>query len=204
MFCKNCGNELKKGAAFCHECGAKVELNETVQSNPIEANVSQLSMANSGGTTSVKKMSKGKIILVAVFAILIIIVLACAIGGGDSSPFGEYSEEDVVKTLAISTVREQYSVSHDQDVYDVEILDTDGKCNYIVSATTEDKHGFETWWILLLKFDTDSGKYLKYIHYHGEDDWYGEIDGGRFTKDNIPEYYRTNDEFGWGEENHIE
>ena len=85
MLCKNCGKELKKGAAFCHECGAKAEINETVQANPIEANVPQSSMANTGGTASVKKMSKGKIILVAVFAILIFIVIACAMGGGDDS-----------------------------------------------------------------------------------------------------------------------
>ena len=109
----------------------------------------------------------------------------------------------MVKTLAISTVREQISIKHDQDVYDVEIMDTDGNCNYIVSATTESKQGFETWWILLLKFDTESGKYRTYIHYHGEDDWNREINGDRFTRDNIPEYYRTNEEFGWGEENHI-
>ena len=85
MFCKNCGKELKKSAEFCHECGAKVELNETVQSNPIEANAPQSATANSGGTASVKKMPKGKIILIAVAAILFIIVIACAIGGGDDS-----------------------------------------------------------------------------------------------------------------------
>ena len=71
MLCKNCGKELKKGAAFCHECGAKVELNETVQANPIEANAFQPAMANPSGTASVRKMSKEKIILVAVFTILI-------------------------------------------------------------------------------------------------------------------------------------
>ncbi len=181
-----------------------MELNETVQANPIETNVPQPAMANNSVATSTKKYSKGKIILIAVIAFLIIIVIACAIGGGDSSPFGEYSEEDVVKTLAISTVRDQYSVLHDQDVYDVEILDTDGYYNYIVSATTESKQRFETWWILLLKFDIDSGKYQTYTHWHGEDDFNGEIDGGRFTRDNIPEYYKTSDKFGWGEENHIE
>lgn len=194
MFCKNCGKEMKDGTSFCAECGTKV--NEIV---PTESNTTP-------NTTAVtKKMSKGKMVLIAVFAILIIIVIACAVGSGDSSsPFGEYSEEDVVKTLTISTIRDQYSISHDQDVYDIEILDTDGYYNYIVSATTESKQGFETWWFLLLKFDTDSGNYQTYIHWHGEDDFNGEIDGGRFTKNNIPDYYRTNDKFGWGEENHIE
>lgn len=194
MFCKNCGKELKDGATFCTECGTRV--NETV---PTEGNT----MPNT--TVVTKKMTKGKMVLIAVFAVLIIIVIACAVGSGDSSsPFGENSEEDVVKTITISTIRDQYSVSHDQDVYDIEILDTDGYYNYIVSATTESKQGFETWWFLLLKFDIDSGNYQTYIHWHGEDDFNGEIDGGRFTKNNIPDYYRTNDKFGWGEENHIE
>lgn len=194
MFCKNCGKEIKDGASFCTECGTRV--NETV---PTESNTTP------NITVVTKKMTKGKMVLIAVFAVLIIIVIACAVGSGDSSsPFGEDSEEDVVKTLTISTIRDQYSVSHDQDVYDIEILDTDGYYNYIVSATTESKQGFETWWFLLLKFDTDSGNYQTYIHWHGEDDFNGEIDGGRFTKNNIPDYYRTNDKFGWGEENHIE
>lgn len=194
MFCKNCGKEIKDGATFCTECGTKVT--ETVST---EGNTTP------NTTVVTKKITKGKMILIAVFAILIIIVIACAAGSGDSSsPFGEYSEEDVVKTLTISTIRDQYSISHDQDVYDIEILDTDGYYNYIVSATTESKQGFETWWFLLLKFDTDSGNYQSYIHWHGEDDFNGEIGGGRFTKNNIPDYYRTNDKFGWGEENHIE
>ncbi|MBE6858422.1 MAG: zinc-ribbon domain-containing protein [Ruminococcus sp.] len=194
MFCKNCGKEMKDGATFCTECGTKVM--ETVSK---EGNTTP------NTTVVTKKMTKGKMVLIAVFAVLIIIVIACAVGSGDSSsPFGEDSEEDVVKTLTISTIRDQYSVSHDQDVYDIEILDTDGYYNYIVSATTESKQGFETWWFLLLKFDTDSGNYQTYIHWHGEDDFNGEIDGGRFTKNNIPDYYRTNDKFGWGEENHIE
>lgn len=153
----------------------------------------------------VKKKPKRKVVLIAAAVIVVVIVLICAVtGGSSSSPFGEYSEEDMVTTIAVQTVRDQMSVKHDQDVYDVEILDTDGKYNYIVSATTESKQGFETWWVLLLKFDVDSGKYESYIHYHGETDYDGEVGGDRFTKDNIPKYYKSNAKFGWGKENHIE
>ena len=70
MFCKNCGKEIKEGAAFCPECGAKVKLNETAQGNQADTNTPQPDMSNSGGATAVKKMSKGKIILIAVFAVL--------------------------------------------------------------------------------------------------------------------------------------
>ena len=88
MFCKNCGKEMKNGSAFCPECGAKLELNETVQANPIETNTPQPDIANIGDTASVRKMSKGKIILIAVFAILIIIVIACAVGGSNKNNKG--------------------------------------------------------------------------------------------------------------------
>lgn len=204
MFCKNCGKEMKDGSAFCSECGTKNEQGTTEVNTQIDATAFQSAMSNSSGTAvAVKKKSKGKFILIGVFVFLFIIVIACAVSGSDS-PFGEYEEEDVVKTLTISTIRDQYSISHDQDVYDIEILDKDDYYNYIVSATTESKQGFETWWYVLLKFDIESGNYRTYIHWHGEDDFNGEIDGGRFTKNNIPDYYRTNEKFGWGKENKIE
>ncbi len=73
MFCKNCGKEMKDGATFCIECGTKV--NETV---PTESNTTP------NTTVVTKKMSKGKIVLIAVFAVLIIIVIACAFTGDES------------------------------------------------------------------------------------------------------------------------
>ena len=213
MFCKNCGKEMKDGSAFCAECGTMTE----------SSNVKQVSseMPVSNTNTSVispemtKKKYPVKLLIGAIITafVIIIIVIACAVGDDDSETgvdnntyfedaVGD-SEENVVKTLAIETVREQIGISHDEDVFDVEIIDSDGKFNYIVSASTEDNHGFETWWYILLKFDTETGKMQKYIHYHGEDDFNGELNGDRFTRDNIPEYYRTSDKFGWGEENHI-
>lgn len=84
MFCQNCGKEIKDSSTFCSECGAKVELNETVQANQIDVGALQSNTTNTGVTTLVRKMSKGKIILIAVFAILIIIVIACVVGGESS------------------------------------------------------------------------------------------------------------------------
>ena len=205
MFCRKCGKEMKPNEKFCPSCGAKVETEETVQAGSPIQNAPQSVAVDSNGTGVVKKKPKRKVVLIAAAVIVVVIVLICAVtGGSSSSPFGKYSEEDMVTTIAVQTVRDQMSVKHDQDVYDVEILDTDGKYNYIVSATTESKQGFETWWVLLLKFDVDSGKYESYIHYHGEKDYDGEVGGDRFTKDNIPKYYKSNAKFGWGKENHIE
>ncbi len=84
MFCKNCGKEMQDGSAFCPECGTKAESNDTVQANPIGAGAFQTAIASSGGTVAVKKKSKAKWIVIGVFAVLIIIVIACAVGGDDS------------------------------------------------------------------------------------------------------------------------
>ncbi|MBR1764360.1 MAG: zinc ribbon domain-containing protein [Ruminococcus sp.] len=40
MFCKNCGIEIKEGAAFCFSCGSPVELPKAVPEEPVEEAVS--------------------------------------------------------------------------------------------------------------------------------------------------------------------
>ncbi len=85
MFCKNCGKEIKEGSAFCPECGAKAESNASVQANQIDIGAFQSAMANSRGSVAVKKKSKGKFILIGVFAVLIIIVIACAMGDNENA-----------------------------------------------------------------------------------------------------------------------
>lgn len=84
MVCKNCNKEMGNNAAFCPECGAKAESIETVQANKADITTPQSVISNNDGTTAVKKLSKGKIALIAVFAVLIIIVIACAFGGDES------------------------------------------------------------------------------------------------------------------------
>lgn len=108
MFCKNCGKELKKGAAFCHECGAKVEINETVQANPIESNVSQPTMANNSIVTSIKKISKEKLILIIAIPIWIIIIIACAMGG-DSDVIESNSESGASFNCTMEDVIKRYN-----------------------------------------------------------------------------------------------
>ena len=31
MYCRNCGKEIRKGAAFCASCGTKIEIEEDYQ-----------------------------------------------------------------------------------------------------------------------------------------------------------------------------
>lgn len=210
MFCKKCGKEIPDGAKFCDGCGAQTN----AANEEINASGFQAAMNNSCNVTvaTKKKVSTKKVILIICgLLFLAFCIYAMTMDDESTSSNDSYfeenfsdSEENVIKALAISEIRDDISVTHDQDVYNVKIVDQDGKFNYIVSASTESKQGFETWWCVLIKIDTETEKLLRYIHYHGEDDWNKEIDGGRFTKDNIPEFYKTNEEFGWGEENHIE
>ncbi|MCM1226851.1 MAG: zinc ribbon domain-containing protein [Clostridium sp.] len=87
MICKNCGKEMKNGDVFCRECGAKTESNNTVQSSKINLNnvmdvmKTSANKINLNGVVSFVKASKARSILIAVFAVLIIIVIACALGG---------------------------------------------------------------------------------------------------------------------------
>lgn len=115
MFCKNCGKEMKNGDTFCRECGAKAELNTSVQTNQIDAEAFQSAMANSGGTVVVKKKSKGKFILIGVFAVLIIIVIACAVGGS-SDVIESNSESGASFNCTIEDVIERYNDNIDEHV----------------------------------------------------------------------------------------
>ena len=152
MFCKNCGKELKKGAAFCHECGAKVELNETVQANPIETNVPQPAMANNGVATSIKKMSKEKLILIIAIPIWIIIIIACAVDGGTAS------DDDYIS--AARTVISKQLKAPSTAIYSNEKIEAqDDYGRTIVSLTVESQNSFggyvtNSCYVLIESYDT--------------------------------------------------
>lgn len=102
MFCKNCGKEMKDGATFCTECGTKVM--ETVST---EGNTTP------NTTVVTKKMTKGKMVLIAVFAMLIIIVIACVVGGS-SDVIESNSETGASFNCTIEEVIERYNDNIDE------------------------------------------------------------------------------------------
>lgn len=113
MFCKNCGKEMKNEDAFCRECGAKAESNDTAQANPIDAGAFQTAVASSGDTVAVKKKSKVKWIVIGVFVVSIIIVIACAVGGS-SDVIESNSETGASFNCTIEEVIERYNSNVDE------------------------------------------------------------------------------------------
>ena len=73
MFCKNCGKEIKDGAAFCSSCGAKTE----------KSTVTNVDTTTAAAET--KKKHPTKIVIGAIIAAIVIIIIAIvASNGGDS------------------------------------------------------------------------------------------------------------------------
>lgn len=172
MYCKNCNKEIGNNAAFCPECGAKVESNAIVQEKSIDAGAFQSAMANSGGTVAVKKKSKGKSVLIGVFAVLIIIVIACAMGGGTAS------DEDYI-SAARTVISKQLKAASTAIYANEKIEAQDDYGRTIVSLTVESQNSFggyvtNSCYVLIESYDTaeDTFTYNKvtgvYISEYGD------------------------------------
>ena len=158
MFCKNCGKEIKDGAAFCSECGTKAESNAFAQANQIDVGAFQSAMANSRGSVAVKKKSKGKFILIGVFAVLIIIVIACAMGGGAAS------DEDYI-SAARTVISEQLKAPSTAIYSNEKIEAQDDYGRTIVSLTVESQNSFggyvtNTCYVLIESYDTAEDTFI--------------------------------------------
>lgn len=201
MICKNCGKEINDGAAFCSSCGAKSEVTATDSDNLSANNVTN------------KKKYPTKLVIGAIIAAIVILVIGIVVSIGDDETSDNLSstktnssansffedtvgdsEENVIKSLAISAIQNQPGVQHDEDVYDVEILEKDGNFNYIVGANTDTKSGIDQWWRVLIKIDTKTGKMQTTVKTTGE----------HIAKDEWIEKFKTESEYGWGKENNIE
>lgn len=113
MNCKKCGKEIPDGSKFCDGCGAKMA----------QENVKiQQSILDSGGTTIVKKkLTTGKIVLIAVFTVLIIIVIACAFGNDNSKTSD--SESNIAQST--ENIEQQiYDILNSTRVTDTGFYDT--------------------------------------------------------------------------------
>ena len=81
MFCKDCGKEMKDGTTLCPECGTKTESSNVKQVSN-EMPVSDTNMSVIAPEMSKKKYPLKLVIGAIITAILIIIiVIACAVGG---------------------------------------------------------------------------------------------------------------------------
>lgn len=176
MFCKNCGKEIKDGAAFCSECGTKAESNAFAQANQIDVGAFQSAMANSRGSVAVKKKSKGKFILIGVFAVLIIIVIACAMGDNENAIVIEADNYNGMSfnydlsewcdsfNEAINEVNNEYDVEIDLDIntssFKLDNTDADPTDANVVRYYYEDSKNNNDFAISLY-IDTDTEKVCK-------------------------------------------
>ncbi|WP_303824679.1 zinc ribbon domain-containing protein [Ruminococcus flavefaciens] len=207
MICKKCGKEINDGIDVCPECGTNVN---GMPNQPNSVQVSE----------KPKKKHKSLIIIGYVFALLLAIIIVIAIFGDDESDkigssdtkissiseseeffketFGD-TEENVIKTLAVSKIQEYPGVKSDEKVFDVEILANDGNYNYIIGASTEYSSGMDKWWRVLIKLDPKTGKMTSYVKTNNY-----RPDEERVGRDEWVSKFQNDSEYGWGKENHIE
>lgn len=198
MICKKCGKEIPDGVAFCSACGAKID--EVAANNPNVVLASE----------KPKNKHKGLIIFCSIVGALLLSIVIFSvfdevINGNDSpsnsissssdvkdffkETFGD-TEENVIKTLAISEIKK--NLDYDSEVFDVKILDKDANYNYIVRGWTKSPDLIAKWWTVMVKLDISTGKMTTYTK-------------GEFTEsDTWINKYKTESEYGWGKENHIE
>ena len=206
MICKKCGKEIQDGVAFCSSCGAKIDEVAVNAPNVVPA------------LEKPKNKHKGLIIFCSIVgALLILVILINAFDSESDSnnssnngissssdtkqffkdTFGD-TEENVIKTLAVSEIQEYPGEKHDEDVFDVEILAKDGYYNYIVGANTEYSSGMDKWWRVLIKLDTETGKMTTYVKTNNY-----RPDEERVARDDWENKFKTESEYGWGTVNHI-
>lgn len=102
MFCKNCGKELKEGAAFCNQCGAKIvplasTPNSVVDNQPAPTVLSP----NQSEEVAQEKTDKGIVLIVIVVLALVLAVGGVAAGlmymmgvGPFESSYSSYDDDD--------------------------------------------------------------------------------------------------------------
>ena len=155
----------------------------TEDAHPIQAENSEESTVTEENTSS-SGFSLGNLSLKGIIAIAASIAVVFVIF---SNIFGGKNNNDLAKEIAVYQIQQQtYAV--DESVYDIKIVDKDGKGRYIVTATTK-PGAFETWWAVYVEICDDNDHYRAVANYHG--------DG--ITTDEWITTYKTNDNYNWGD-----
>ena len=86
MFCPNCGTQIPDGSAFCPNCGAQLNVQSAVaQQPPAQQSVYQQSAATQQSAAAQqaapakKKLSKGKLALIAAAAVFVLALLGIVV-----------------------------------------------------------------------------------------------------------------------------
>lgn len=149
MVCKNCGMELEEGAAFCQNCGTKVETEPAPEEFTATAEPVAEEFAYDAPPAPVKKKkSKAPIIILIVVLVLLLLVipvivlgLLLLIGGGAAllAVFGMAKDET---PNFVDTPNSGYSSDYEADVpnfeFEYDTDEDDGGSVGIIGGAVED------------------------------------------------------------------
>ena len=92
MFCSQCGKENKQDAKFCAECGAKLELDQTLQENVSESQITD----NPDSDIQVVEMKKRGVsipLVIGIVAIIIAVIVTIVVVAISSNSDSDKSRE---------------------------------------------------------------------------------------------------------------
>lgn len=134
MFCRQCGSPLAEGAKFCRKCGAKVEVDNTVQVSPMAGEVRKQETNAVPSVESGKKKSKKKLwILGAIIAV--VIVAAIVLIGVNANRI----ETNISLTNTYSNEEEGISFDYPQSWAPVEGQEYDNGAEAVVTLSNQAK-----------------------------------------------------------------
>lgn len=159
MLCKNCGKEIRESAAFCPECGTKVEQDKTENTPFTKIGTNSVSSADSAAKS---KEDKQNTIIGLVFIAIIIgaIILVCSLifSGGTAS------DDDYI-SAAKTVISKQLKAPSTAIYSDEKIEAQDDYGRTIVSLTVESQNSFggyvtNSCYILIESYDTDEDTFI--------------------------------------------
>lgn len=172
MFCPNCGNEVREGAAFCPNCGNRIGGGTETKTGVTDAAKETAPVTKKRPE---KKKGKGKIIALVVVAVIVVAVIALFLSSGGEDEASEKAVEFCEEvqngylgnydTVTLQTVMEEvypdgdwnYGTSNDGTYYIVEYTEGD---EIDIQFTVYDD-GSETFTVsgFDIPYDTDTESY---------------------------------------------
>lgn len=159
MLCKNCGKEIGEGAAFCPECGTKVEKDKTENTPFTKIGTDSVSSADSAAKS--KEDKQNTIIGLAFIAIIIgVIILVCSLIFS-----GETASDDDYISAAKTVISKQLKAPSTAIYSDEKIEAQDDYGRTIVSLTVESQNSFggyvtNSCYVLIESYDTDEDTFI--------------------------------------------
>ena len=208
MQCKNCSAQFTDGSLFCPECGAAQDV-PVSKVNPETAGASpELSQASPESPEQIPNSRKAKIFVLRqindylnfkslspkskflhiALPVICLLLLYSVFSGG---LFKNYkNDSELAMGCAVMQIKKQTYSRYEPDVYDVELVDSDGCGRFIITASSGDNPTWPTRWAVIVQLNSDNETYGAVANYHG----------GGISQSDWVEAYKTEAEYDWGVE----